>query len=262
MNVRTVRLAAGTLLALALLGGALAGTAAALTPYVVTLRPVGTTLDLGGTVRVQGTVPNGAPGQVVLLDELRGSTWVTVTFGRATPIRTFLLLTQPTTLGAHRYRARVAGTSTHGTGVSSTVTVTVYRWTYLSALRPSAGFMSTATVTINGAIFPSSKWSFARPTEPVPSVSYRLAGRCTTLHAGIGIGSDSPSNGSARMVVRADTRTVFDRVLRSPDRAAQVDLDVSGRATVTLSGTYLTGSRGLLSFTAPTFGSARIRCTF
>jgi hypothetical protein len=88
-------------------------------------------------------------------------------------------------------------------------------------------------------------------------IIYRLAKKCSNLHAIVGVDDESPA-GTVQMQVLADGQVLFDSgKLTGTDPPKTVDVDLSGKQKLTL---YVTGAGDLLSSDHADWADAKITC--
>jgi phosphate ABC transporter phosphate-binding protein len=93
--------------------------------YAVTARSSSSVVRPAQAVVLTGVVGPRAPGRVVVLQELRGTTWVTRATARLTFRGGFVLRVTPQGRGLHRLRVQMPADASHLVGASPTVSVRV-----------------------------------------------------------------------------------------------------------------------------------------
>ena len=259
---RILRLIVGMLVSVAALGGALAAPAAALTPYVVTATATPNTGGLGTAFSISGSVPNATAGRTVYLDEFSSGAWRQRFAVRTTANRSFLFPRQrPSAAGLYKFRVRTPGSAVHSAGVSSTVSVSIFRWIKLTEYKPIAGFANSAPDTrLAGDVYFSKYWILERSAPGPVSVTYDLKRRCTNFRVTLGVDEGSlPGANSSRMQVALDTTTVLNQVFSTGDALYRM-FPLTGRSQLRLSAQAV--SYNTRNYSMPAFGGPEIRCSF
>ena len=127
-------------LLVALLGAALVASfmVATTTPahaartYKVTAKANVSTLTLGSTGVIRGTVKPAAPKQRVFLQQLARGTWSTVLAKRLTKKSKYKLVMNPTRAGVNQFRVCKKAYKKIRAACTNPVRVSVYRWHYLT----------------------------------------------------------------------------------------------------------------------------------
>jgi hypothetical protein len=122
-------LATASAFAMMLTGGASAASAATPSHYIVSIKTP-SSVTLGQTVKVTGTV-RGAGEAKVVLQQRTGSRWVNWATAKVVKGR-YSVGYKPVAPGSHPIRVYAPRTKVHMSAVSPTKSVTVYKWHYVS----------------------------------------------------------------------------------------------------------------------------------
>jgi len=166
---------------------------AATAKYTVSSAVSLSSIDLGKTFVLSGTVSPNAKGKTVKVQrQYPGGAWTTILTKTLSSTSKYSATIKPSKAGATKYRVVKAATSTRATGVSSTRTVTIYRWRYLIGL-PNTSSTQAAVfrgdLYVKGTYFPN---SFSIKQDEY--VDWNLAGKaCNRIKTYIGIDDDSVS---------------------------------------------------------------------
>ncbi len=169
------------------------GAAAATAKYSVTASISASSIDLGKSFVLSGTVSPSAKGKTVKIQrQFPGGSWTTFVTKTLSSTSKYSVKITPSKAGATKYRAVKAASSTRAQGVSSSRTVTVYRWRYLADLAYTS---STQSAVFQGDLYVKGTYfghSFSiRQGE---YVDWNLAGKaCNRIKTYIGIDDDSIS---------------------------------------------------------------------
>jgi hypothetical protein len=172
------------------------GAEAATAKYSVTASVSTSSVDLGKSFVLSGTVSPSAKGKTVKIQrQYAGGSWTTLVTKTLSSTSKYSVKITPSKAGPTKYRAVKAASSTRAQGISSSRTVTVYRWRYLLDL-PNTRTPSTVfdgTVSIKNNLFAK---SFS--LKDGEYVDWNLAGKgCNRLKAYIGIDDDSVAGTTA-----------------------------------------------------------------
>lgn len=227
--------------------------------WLVGIKASTTTVVAGHKVVFTGTVrPKAAAKgeQVVLQERFKpGKPWVTqkkATVGRGGK---YQVADKPTATTRHSYRVVMPATAKHAKGVSRTVKVTVYGWTYLADLDPANNqWMTSGTVDINGNSYQKSVFAYFDTNQ---YREYNLDHRCIKLRTRFGISDDSSTGGQAEVDAISDGTNIYTKTF---------DLGQSEQKTLALAEplklrleAHSTGGTGTFGYGA--FAAAQVLCT-
>lgn len=110
-------------------------TADAAGKFSVSVSASKTSLSLGSTFAISGSVSPNAKGQSVSIQEKRsGGAWRTITTKKLTSASKYAATIKPGTGGPTSYRVVKAAKGSRGAGISATRTIAVWRWRHLTDL--------------------------------------------------------------------------------------------------------------------------------
>lgn len=166
---------------------------ATLAKYGVTSAVSTSTIDLGKTFVLSGTVSPNAKGKTVKIQrKYAGGSWTTILTKTLSSTSKYSATIKPSKAGPTAYRVIKAASSSRAQGVSSSRTVNVYRWRYLLDM-PST---RTPSTVFEGAVFING-YAFTRSLALKDNeyVDWNLVGkRCDKIKAYIGVDDDSVSD--------------------------------------------------------------------
>ncbi len=169
------------------------GAEAATATYSVTASVSASSIDLGKSFVLSGTVSPSAKGKTVKIQrQYAGGSWTTLVTKTLSSTSRYSVTIKPSKAGPTKYRVIKAASSTRAQGISSSRTVTIYRWRYLADLARTS---STQSVVFQGDLYVKGTYfghSFSiRQGE---YVDWNLAGKaCDRIKTYIGIDDDSIS---------------------------------------------------------------------
>jgi hypothetical protein len=189
--------------------------------YTVTQSVSATNVDVGQSVTVRGHVSPIARGEWAVVQRHVGTGWTKVArdrINRYGNYRATLPVTEP---GDSEYRVLKRHSHGHLRGVSSTFTVSGWRWRALNTL-PTSGAITNVSYLASGDLgttgYPVT-YSPLVKMGTAGSVSYVLAQKCTKFEGDVGVTPDStvdtiqtailgtfPEGGSATQILGQDIR--------------------------------------------------------
>jgi hypothetical protein len=158
--------------------------------YAVSSSVSSTTIDLGRSFVLSGTVSPNAKGKAVKIQRRYvGGSWTTILTKTLTSTSRYSATIKPTRAGPTSYRVVKPASSTRHQGVSNSRTINIYRWRYMLDLPNTR----TPVNVFDGNVYikgnPFSRSLSIRQNE---YVDWNLAGKgCDRLKAYIGIDDDS-----------------------------------------------------------------------
>jgi len=165
---------------------------AALPKFGVTSAVSTSSIDLGKTFVLSGTVSPNAKGKTVKIQrQYAGGSWTTILTKTLSSTSKYSATIKPTRAAPTKYRAVKTASSTRALGISATRTVTIYRWRNLVSL---PGTYTPPTIFqgylyVKGTYFPNSL-----SIKQGEYADWNLAGKgCNRLKVYIGIDDDSIS---------------------------------------------------------------------
>jgi hypothetical protein len=159
------------------------------------------TIDVGRSVHITGSVSPAAPRQQVWLQQHYSGRWRNVKAATLNKRSAYDVAVRPAGAGTKEYR--VVRLYTAG----PTVRVAVYKWHYLSDLNPVASYTwdgySTHPTSINGTLYVHSTYWYVS-TGSFGYVQWNLRRQCTQLRGTVGLTDDSSSNASVDTDISVD----------------------------------------------------------
>ncbi|KRC63828.1 hypothetical protein ASE12_03035 [Aeromicrobium sp. Root236] len=167
------------------------------TAYKVSLSVSATTLDYGKTLTLSGSVSPKAAGAKVTIQRRVGSgSWKSITTRTLSSTSRYSYAVKPGP-GVVGYRVIKSRSGSHATGISSTRTVSVYRWRYLADLpTASATSMTTGTFTLNNSFDTATTRSYAKSVRLLSGGfgQWSLVGlHCRLFQSSTGVDATNPS---------------------------------------------------------------------
>ena len=203
-------------LLVALLGAALVASfmVATTTPahaartYKVTAKANVSTLTLGSTGVIRGTVKPAAPKQRVFLQQLARGTWSTVLAKRLTKKSKYKLVMNPTRAGVNQFRVCKKAYKKIRAACTNPVRVSVYRWHYLTDFDAvdGDGYDEGDTLSTNGVAYKKS----IRLYTP-GFIEYNLDRKCRTLSAVAGADDENTTGSVVNLEVLTDGASQVNR---------------------------------------------------
>jgi len=214
-------------------------------------------LTLGSILRFSGSVATAPAGKGVALEVLYGTTWRQVASTRTNSVRAYAVLYRPASFGNYRFRLRVPASDGRSAFATAPKTVTVFRWTYLTNVRPlDLGIFDNwrgAPHEINGRVYPNSLDGVAR-SNGEDIWEYNLGRTCTTLKITIGVLDTALTGSFVAFSIRTDGVERYVQQLRL-GQSATLQLPLNGYLRLTL------GARGLTNYGSEYgYGDPQIRC--
>ena len=225
--------------------------------YSVTAKASVTTLTLGSTGLIRGTVSPAAPKQKVFLQQLVRGDWTTLGGKRLTKKSKYKLVMNPTKPGVNQFRVCKKAYQKIGAACTGPVRVSVYRWHYLTDLDSVDRYeiYQEDPLSINGVSYKKSLVSsYSSGTK---FVEYNLSRGCLTLKAVGGIGDDSETGASGQLEVLADGASKM-RQTYALGESAPLSLDVTNALRLRIETT--SPANGIDEYVG--IGSPQVYCAF
>lgn len=199
--------------------------------YRVTATASISSVTLGSTGKVSGSVTPKAAGQNVVLQELRRSEWTTVASKKLSKSSTYKMVVNPSKVGNVKYRVCKGAYKKTKVGCSTEFTVRVSQWRYLYDLDAVDydDIYGEDPLTINGRTFKKSLVSeyysgtFFR--------EYNLSRKCTSLRLTGGIADDSESGAAGQLEILTDGNSRYDQTFALGE-SSPIEIDVSNALRV------------------------------
>ena len=168
------------------------GAEAATAKYSVTASVSTSSVDLGKSFVLSGTVSPSAKGKTVKIQrQYAGGSWTTLVTKTLSSTSKYSVKITPSKGGPTKYRVVKAASSTRAQGVSSSRTVKVYRWLYLTGL---PGTYTPPTIYRGYMYVKGTQFANSLSIKQGEYADWNLAGKgCNRLKVYIGIDDDSVS---------------------------------------------------------------------
>lgn len=212
--------------------------------------------DLGGSFRFAGSVPTAPAGKAVVLEVFSAGRWQTAALTRTNSARAYVVFYRAPRVGNFPMRLRVPASNGRTTQVSPTITVSVFRWIYLTDTRPAecdTGGCANGVNTMNGVSYPNS-WDWRLYGRGTRSRGYDLGRKCVSLSVVVGADDGARSDSAAFVSIRTDGVERYSGQFRL-GQATRVNLPLNGYLRLTFEGRGASGG-----FSSMAFGNPQVRC--
>lgn len=231
--------------------------AAAKGHYKFTIRAAKSTVVLGKTATVSGTVSHARTGSSLMMQQRHGKKWTNLRHVKVGTGHTFKYAARPSTPGAATYRACAPADKSHLAGCSSSVTVQIYKWHYLTDLNEIDGeSVYTGTSNINGSTYTKSLHD-GYPGYGTTWIEYNVNRKCSTLTGTYGLSDNSATGSVSQIELLADGNSLYKRAF-SLGQSEQVTTKLSGYLRIRFE--IVKASRPYYAYGA--VGSPKVLCQF
>lgn len=240
--------------------GAPAGEATASARYRVAAKATTSSLIVGKQLSVYGTVSPNAAGKRVTLQRLSGGRWTNLASAGINKSSRYAFYYRLTTPGTNRLRVYKAADRGYTAGVSNTLNVAVYRWRYLTSVKPVdyEVWYRYGPLQMNGVTYAktvilefTSYWSDAY-------IEYNLSRRCTQLATAVGQSDTDRTAGMFAVEASGDSALLWSGTVTLGQIRA-VSIPIKGYLRLRLDATNTSASDSDKDLG---FGNARILCSF
>ncbi len=225
--------------------------------YKVTAKANVSTLTLGSTGVIRGTVRPAAPKQRVFLQQLVRGDWTTVRAKRLTKKSKYKLVMNPTRAGVNQFRVCKKAYKKIRAACTGPVRVSVYRWHYLTDFDSvsSYGIYERDPLSINGVSYKKSLVSSYN--SGTKFIEYNLDRKCPAFKAVAGIGDESETGATGQVEILADGTSKM-RQTYALGQSAAIALDVTNTLRLRIETT--SAANGIDEYIG--VGSPQVYCAF
>ncbi len=224
--------------------------------YRVTATTSISSVTLGSTSKVSGSVTPKAAGQTVVLQELRRNEWTSVASKKLSKTSTYRMVLNPSKVGNVKFRVCKAAYKKIKAGCSAEVIVQVSQWRYLYDMDEVDydSFDWEDPLDINGTTY---KKSLSSGDTGTNFVEYNLSRKCTSLRLTGGIADLSETGAAGLLEILTDGNSRYSQTF-ALGQSTPITLDVSNTLRVRFEAT--TDSDGIEEYVG--FGSPQAYCSF
>jgi hypothetical protein len=227
--------------------------------YAVTISSSATTLDLGHSFTLKGTVsPNAAGKSVAIQRKYAGGSWATITHATLSSGSRYSKTIKPTKAAVTSYRVVKAAAGSRHSGTSATKVVTVYRWRYLTDLPQAShdvGAEESNAATIMGRVYPHSVVETNNT-----SMIYRLGGVCTKFTGVVGMDDSSPLGATGTAMIIQEYASVLGSMFFSSVAADAYGVYATNESQLTTAVSISLNASTSTAGAVVVWGSPRVYC--
>lgn len=233
--------------------------------YKPTLKASADEIVSGDELVLSGKVKHAAKGvEVIIQKKIDGRKWKVEERATTNKKGKFSYTDEPHAAGARKYRAVVPAQRGRAKGTSESVTVTVFRWQYLNAVRVRDRLYTFASnsVAINGVTY--GHGFTGSPYSDNGFIDWNLNRDCTTLEVRLGASDDSDITATSHIEVQADGSALYSKDFAlGQSEATTIDLTDVFRLgfTWTASNPAADPDTGRVG-AVPAFVEAQVLCAF